>query len=299
MTIKVESTSLATELPKAEEPKVEAVAKEESTSEAQEEPEAENAEESEPLENQDEEKEEEEGESEKEEPKKPLKGFKKRIDRLSKRLSEREREIEYWKAEALKKNPAPKETESSQKQLKDGEPSEDDFESHADYVKALARWEYSQAKKEDQEKQKETEVKTQRQKLVEDFQSKVEKIKEAHDDFEEVMEAANDIPLSVAVETLLLESENGAELSYALAKNRDELKRICALSPLAAARELGRFESSLKPRTEPKQTTKAPAPITPVGSKGNVSTKSIYDAAELSQAEYEALRLKQLAKKRA
>lgn len=253
------------------------------------------------------EKEAEDGEEIKEDkPKKPLKGFKKRIDKLSRRVSDTERERDYWKQEAMK---AAKQPEAAQKvDVKppvsaEGKPKADEYETHEEYVEALAEWKADQRWAEKEAKQKETQIKTEFQKSVESFQAKVQDFAKKHDDYEDVMESVDDIIAPVHVQQLLIESENGPALMYELAKNRDALAKICSLSPLAAAREIGVFEAKISSKDQPKQikqlTTKAPAPISPVGSNtSSAARKSIWDA-DLTQQEYEELRAKQDSRKRA
>jgi hypothetical protein len=124
----------------------------------------------------------------------------------------------------------------------------------------------------------------------------VAKFAEAHDDWDDVLEGVGKIQLTLAVQESIIDSENSAELMYELAKDPKELKRICNLTPLAAAKEIGKFESRfLKPSasSEKQKTSSAPTPVTPVRTRGASSSKSIYDE-NLSQSDYEALRREQL-----
>ena len=89
----------------------------------------------------------------------------------------------------------------------------------------------------------------------------------------------------------LLDSESGPELAYHLAKRPETVKRINALSPLSAARELGRIEATLSNPAAPqiKPASKAPAPITPVRS----SAPAAVDLASANMDQYIAARRKQ------
>lgn len=226
-------------------------------------------------------------------------GFQKRLDREVRKRAELQRELERERASKRELEQRIEQAQSGQSHNAqestngaDDEPKEEDFESHKDYVKALSRWEYRQAKKEDEAKEREAKIRAEQERMVSDFNKATEKLKEEFDDFDEVMKSTPRPP--IAVELLLLESENGARLAYELGKNDEVREKIYSLSPLAAARELGKFELSvLAPQTRQEiKTTKAPAPIRPVGSKASTTRKSIYDP-DLSQAEYEALRAKQ------
>lgn len=251
-----------------------------------------------------EEEQEEEGKEEEEEkPKKPLKGFKKRINKLNERLAAKEQEAEYWRRQALEGKGAQETKPDLNKEAKtEGKPKADDFDSHDEYVEALADWKTEQKLKEHDARQRETQAKTEHQSQVETYQQGIQVLMEKHEDFEEALESVDDIRVSPAVQQLLLDSKNGPDLTYHLAKNREEFERINKLSPLAAARELGKFEAGLskpEPKQEARKQTKAPDPIKPLSGSGkSQSEKTIYDDG-LSQAEFEALEKKRLAKKRA
>jgi hypothetical protein len=240
-----------------------------------------------------EESEDEEAEQLEAKKKKPRSGYKKRIDKLTRRLSERDREIEYWKGRAEGQKPADSQSKPNPQAAEaKAKPSADDFETHEEYVEALADWKVDQRLQKLEVKERETEARTVHQQKVETLQSRVKEFAKAHSDFEEVIEDVGDIPMSPAVQELILDSDNGPELMYELAKDPDEYARICKLSPLAAARAMGQFESKIKARASEEKVVKktnTPAPIKPVTSKNATSTKkSIFDES-LSQREYERM----------
>jgi hypothetical protein len=227
-------------------------------------------------------------------------GFQRRIERLNKQKSEALRELEYWKAEALKSQ-KPQEDQPKQEAKKeavsDGKPTAENFETHEAYVEALADWKYDQRKKADEIREKQVQVKTEFQKTVESFQSKVKEFQKTQKDFEEVLSDVDDIRMSIGVQEVLLSSDLGPQVMYELAKDRELYERINALNPLAAARELGRIEARISEKTESsnetKKQTKAPTPIKPVGGMNAGSLKkSIFDP-NISQSEYERLRREQ------
>lgn len=233
-------------------------------------------------------------------PKKKGNGFRRRIDKLTKKVSQTAQELEYWKAQALKgREPEKVETQPPAKAAETpGKPKANDFETTEEYFEALAEWKADQKLSAYKTEQREQELKAQAQQQGKSFQSKVQEFKAQHEDFDDLMEEVDDIPMSIAVQEILLASENGPELMYELAKNREEYERICKLPPLAAAREMGKFEASLKRSSEelpPKKVAKAgPPPINPVGSGGSGGAKkSIFDP-HLSQSEYERLRREQM-----
>jgi hypothetical protein len=240
-------------------------------------------------------------------PKKKESGYEKRIRKLTKQRGDAQRELDYWKAEALRKAQSAQEPKSEEprekKQSLEGKPKAEEFESHAEFVEALADWKYEQRKALDEVKQKETQIKTEFQKNVESFQSKVKDFSKAHKDFQEVISDVDDIPMSIGVQETLLASDVGPELMYELAKDRENYERINALTPLSAARELGRIEARIHANKEsssqePKKQSSAPTPLKPVGKHGSGGVKKSLSDPSLSYADFEKLRREELRAKR-
>lgn len=231
-------------------------------------------------------------------------GFQKRIDKLTKRVSERERELEYWKQEAMKKaTGASQETKESVQapryDYSSEKPSLDSFETHAEYIEALTDWKLEQRDRDQQLKQRQSEIQTSQQQKADAYKAKIQEFRKTCSDFDEVVEEVAEIPLSLALEELLLDSPIGAQLSYELAKNKEELLRLNSLSPMAAAREIGKLEHRLntsESKPVERKLTKAPAPLATVG-KGSASIAKAINDPTLSFAEYEKLRLQQLKSK--
>lgn len=222
-------------------------------------------------------------------------GFKKRIERFQKQLSAKDQEIEFLRQQISKGLPKD-EPKQSIKTEAEGKPKPSDYETHEEYIDALTDWKIEVKEKEIQTKQRETQAKTEYQKQVDSFQTKVSDFSKTKEDFQEVIEDVDDISMSIAVQESILSSDIGPELMYELAKNRSEYERINSLSPLAAAREIGKIESKLIRESSSKKeikTTKAPAPLKPIGKSASKITKSIFDP-NLSQKEYEELRAKQM-----
>jgi len=226
-------------------------------------------------------------------------GFQRRVEKLNKRLSVAEQEKEYWRELALKNTQNPEKTQPAEttQKAQEGKPSPDDFETHEDYVEALTDWKLEQREKANQEKEFKTKIQNEFQAKVDAHNERVTKFAEKNADFHDVLEGVDDVKVSSAVQELILGSENGPELMYELAKNREEFARINKLSPLAAAREFGKLEARLAKASEVQKetkTTKAPKPLTPVSAKtSGAGKKSIFDP-DISQSEYERLRMEQL-----
>lgn len=234
-------------------------------------------------------------------------GFQRRIDKLNARFSAAQQEVDYWKQQALKSASDSKKTEPelAAKPLasSEGKPDIDKFDTHAEYVEALTDWKTEQKLKEREAQAERSKLETEQQKLVREHHERVKSFADKTEDYAEVLEDVNDVRIPAGLQQAIVESDRSAELIYELAKNRAELERISKLPPLAAARELGKFESKLPSQAssedqktekkEPKKITQAPKPIAPVGTGGKGSApKSIYDP-NLSQSEYERLRREQ------
>ena len=233
-------------------------------------------------------------------PNKNRPGFKRRIQKLSKQLSAKEQEAEYWKQEALKRQSSPEKETKAQtpnKEADSDKPKADNFDSHEEFVEALTDWKLEQKIKAQKETERVERAKTEQQSQIQKHLDRVKSFADVHDDFHDLIEELDDVPMSMAVQEVILNSDNGPELMYELAKNRKEYERICSLPAIQAARELGKFESKIAKSSEStneKPTTKAPPPISPLKAKSSSSVKKTIFDPNLSQAEYERLRREQM-----
>lgn len=281
---------------------------------------------------------EEAGEQEEEandKPDKPKGGFQRKIDKLTKRSKENEQraltaeqraaQLEARLAELERgAKPGQKQEEATKPVATagTGEPQPEDFGTHQEYVKALVKWDRENAEREAKEqaeaKRREDAKKAEqerRQGVLAKYNESIEAAQEKYDDYDQVVDSIGSLYVPPHIVELLYEAQDSAgELTYALAKNKAELERISKLPAAQAARELGKFEAKYLKAAEaardaeeseddeapePKKITKAPEPIKPVGGSGRSQVeKSIYDES-LSQADFEALERKRLAKKRA
>jgi hypothetical protein len=236
--------------------------------------------------------------------KKPKRGFKKRIDKLNAKLSEAQAQAEHWRQQALRgQNPEEKPIEATQSaQVSKSEPNPDDYETSTEFYRAHARWAAQEEIKAVKESERQEKLRQEAESKKTTFHSKVQEFQKTCEDFEDVIADVDDIQMSPAISQAILESDNGPELMYELAKNKEEYARMCALSPFDAVRALGRFEARMSKSEEPKnvdvkKTTKAPAPVAPVAAKSSVVSKSIYDE-NVGYKDYERLRREQMRKKR-
>lgn len=95
------------------------------------------------------------------------------------------------------------------------------------------------------------------------------------------------VPVSGAMAELIMEADNPAQIAYWLGKNPSEALRIYHMSPVEAAREMGRLDvrlSAPKPRT----VSSAPKPVPTVSGKAHQAGKAPED---MSYDEYKAWRM--------
>lgn len=237
-------------------------------------------------------------------------GIKRRIDKLNARvaerdqkLSEREKEIEYWKEQALKQASSPKNDQVEPKVEAQGKPKAEDFESYSDFAEALADWKFddreSKVKQAAENAKRDAEIQT----VIKSHHEREAAFAEKTDDYKETIEELFESKpkVSLSFEQLITTSDNGPEILYALAKDPKEFARINALPPLALAREIGRIESKLAPESseeskpEIKKITKAPRPLAPVGTNQKGVVPKTPD--EMSYQDYKKWREAELKRK--
>lgn len=211
-------------------------------------------------------------------------GVQKRFDELTRKAHEAAREAAYWREQAIKSQ-APSQDATTK-------PARDAFASDADYFEALADWKAEQ-KVSEFRKQQQAEAlnkaeQTQTATRFELYQERVAASLEAMPDYAEVV-GASDVPAAPHVLESILDSDSGPQLAYHLAKNPELAEQLNAMTPVQAAREIGRLEAQLaQPKTEtppPKRTTNAPPPINPVRGSNGQFTKS---PEQMSDAEWYA-----------
>lgn len=188
-----------------------------------------------------------------------------RIDELTRKRRDAEREAEFWKAKATGGDkPAEPKTDPPKE---DAEPDPADFtygETDPGFIRALARFEGRKAYRDEAEKDRRaTQVRT----VAEAWDERQQSFAKDTPDYFEVLDKdwACSAPMADAIRT----SETGAAVAYHLAKNPDEARRIAALIPLAAVREIGRLEARLDKSAGPPPKTASDAPPPPTPLRGN------------------------------
>lgn len=273
---KGEDSGATVETPKAES------AEEAETAEEKQEPVAE--EKSEPTDSEAAKGDEEDAEKAETEKPKTKGGFQRRIDRLTrerreleesnKRLEERVAKLESGKPEE-KAN-----TESKPK------PKSSDFDDFDEFTEAMTKWTIDQRESEREAKataDAEAKAKADRddatQRMVDEHHAREAKARENYEDYDDVLESAQDVGIPQQLGMAILQHPQSAELAYHLGKNLAELERITKLPPPQALMEIGKIAAKLEPAKPqpPKKVTKAPKPITPVTGSSGPTEQSVYD----------------------
>lgn len=198
------------------------------------------------------------------------KGVQKRIDELTSNWRSAERERDYWRQMAMRDQ-----SQQPQQPQQDAAPPQpatkpepDTFDSYEDYLDALTEWKVDQR---EQARQAETQAQQEKQakeQQAQQFQQKAAEYASQTPDFNDAMQTLVTLPIADAQANAMMEviadSDMGPQLVHHLGTNPTEAMRIAGLSPMAAARELGRIEARLS-MPAPKTTTSAPEPVAPIG----------------------------------
>lgn len=178
-----------------------------------------------------------------------------RIDELTRDKHNAKREADYWKqrAEAAEKPPEPPKAK----------PTPEQFDDYTAYTEAIADWKADEkvdAKLEARDKA-DAEKRTAATRAT-NWSEREAKVREQMSDYDEVMRAA-DIPIAQHVIDQLLESEEGPRVSVHLAKHPDLAAKLNNMTPIQAAREIGRLEAVVAVPVEPAAESETPPNATP------------------------------------
>jgi hypothetical protein len=197
-----------------------------------------------------------------------------RIDELTRKVRENEREAAYWRARAEAAAAPAKEPPKK--------PTPDQFDDYGAYVEALT--DFKADEKVDAKldaRDKAAAERQQAQTRVTTWNERVIEARKSIPDYDAVM-AASDVPIAEHVLDELRDSELGPQLAYHLDRNPAVAEKLNTMNPRQAAREIGRLEAKLlstasaspDPVEVPKEaeppapkvkTTNAPPPVKPVG----------------------------------
>lgn len=177
-------------------------------------------------------------------------------------------------------------------------PQEKDFDDYSDYVAAKAVWRYSQethsreaeavgSEVEEAQRKLQQIDETEKRLVQENFAAQVADARSRYADYDAIV-TARDVPISQTVVDIVTQSDVGADVAYYLASNKALAAEVSAMSPIEAARAIGRIEARIS-APKPRATSTAPEPISPVRGKA-AATK---DPSKMSMAEYKKWRASQ------
>lgn len=195
---------------------------------------------------------------------KKLSGFARRMQRLESQFQAQveatKAELEYWKAEAMKKA-GPQETPKTRL----------DFASDDEWIEHRLEAERTRLLREAQEAAQHT---LQVERVVGTYQQRVNEAKKEFGDWDTVFQQAQASGATLPQDAIefCLDSEHGARIAYHLAKNEDEYEKVLNMSPVRRIAYLGKLEDKLaKPApVQQKQVSKAPAKLADVKPGGSV-----------------------------
>jgi len=241
-------------------------------------------------------------EPEQEEEKVP-KGVQKRIDAITKEKYEerRERQAAQERADRLERELEEfrRSGQAPQPQARsydNGAPNPDNYPAgryDPDYLEALTDHKVNEMFASQQNKLKMAE----KQSYIGELQ---EAARGTHADYDTIEQDFFQHPLTTVPEfrTLLLESENPAELTYYLGKNPDEMDKLGEMTQAQALRYIGRIEASIATPSLEQPTKKAvsnaPKPIAPLGS---AKTSAVVTNPEDAQSMADYVRLREAQRK--
>lgn len=154
-------------------------------------------------------------------------------------------------------------------QSTDPEPRLDDYRDTIDpagfHKLAHDNWKLRQAERTSVEERQQSESSRRqgeiRRELAEAHLDREDEARERIPDYDNVLRASR-VELSETVTDLLIRSDKSALLAYHLARNETTLRDLNQMSPIEAARQIGRLEARLS-LPQANKTTKAPPPLTP------------------------------------
>jgi hypothetical protein len=197
------------------------------------------------------------------EPPKPKKTAQERIDELTRKRRDAERDAEYWRTKALEKE-APKEPAPAAPAT--GEPKLENFDSHEEWMKSWSRWD----RKQEEVQRTQTTREQALDKAYREYERRAEKARASHDDFDD---AVGSTLYTDTMKIALWKTELGPEMAYHIATHPQDAERMRSLSPDEQLIEIGRLETKLLIAKQTKKAPDAPAPIKPLGMGGGGQDK--------------------------
>jgi len=234
-------------------------------------------------------------------------GWQRRVDKLTQKLNEMERynaqlrEVALAAVHANRPTNDGNDTQGSQGPAKPAvdpnAPKIEDFEELADYMAAVTEYKVEQRFAKQAEEARNQEIHRQAESIQAKFKERAAEAAKRYPDFAEAKKT--DLPLTVTVRQVILESEVGPDMVYWMTKNPEAAMKIMQSPPVIQAKELGKLEDKILAQVKGAKgneggaaVSKAPKPITHGvgGSRGSSSVKP----EEMDYQTYKAYRENQL-----
>lgn len=196
---------------------------------------------------------------------KPGQGAQKRIDELTRKRYDAEREAAYWREQALKQQP-PAQPDATRTAAPQELPTLAQFGyDEMKYQAALIDYAAQEAERRTLERIREDQTRTQQAQGRSAFEKRQAEFLQAMPDYRAKVLEDRNLPISTPMLEVIVESEQGPAIAYYLAENRDLAEQIARLPPVQAARAIGRIEARLeanRPAAAPQAppVSKAPPP---------------------------------------
>lgn len=196
---------------------------------------------------------------------KPGQGAQKRIDELTRKRYDAEREAAYWREQALKQQP-PAQPDATRTAAPQELPTLAQFGyDEMKYQAALIEYAAQEAERRTLERIREDQTRTQQAQGRSAFEKRQAEFLQAMPDYRAKVLEDRNLPISTPMLEVIVESEQGPAIAYYLAENRDLAEQIARLPPVQAARAIGRIEARLeanRPAAAPQAppVSKAPPP---------------------------------------
>lgn len=225
-----------------------------------------------------------------EDKKKKKGGFQKRIDKLTARTAELEKQLADKSAVKPAEQQQTAASQNASPETPTGKPELKDFSTYEEYVEKLADWRYDQREAQREQAQKAAKAADQAKEAGKQWQERLTDARTRYEDFDSV--ALAEVPISQAVHQVIVSAENGPDLAYYLGQHPEERELINAMTPVKATLALGRISAKLETSSDPETEVKpkvsaAPPPIKPLGAKNAQSSKR---PEEMSHDEYRKAR---------
>jgi hypothetical protein len=218
---------------------------------------------------------------------------KKQNPKLEKRFSELTKQREQAKAEAqaerqrseaLETRLRALEQQATPQQAKniDEEPQPGQFQDAFEYAKALAQYSTEKALQERDQQEANKKANEERQKVIQSWSEKLEKVKADMPDYDDIVSTAN-VVVSDDIRDSILESDVGPRILYHLAEDLDYAQKLAQMPARKALIEIGKLEKLYERnevKAEPVVKSKAPAPIRPLKAAGGVADIPINSSGE-------------------